>query len=65
MRYFFHVFDRPKVFSDEDGNRLSDPELAMRQAKVLAAGLDEAGEFCREDLVLDENGNNIFGCRAT
>jgi hypothetical protein len=66
MKYFFHIFDGPKVFPDEDGNRLSSPELAIRQAKVLAAELSKAGEFCRSRLVLvlDENGNNIFGCRA-
>ena len=66
MRYFFHIFHGPKVFPDEDGNRLSSPELAIRQAKVLAVELSKAGEFCRSSLVLvlDENGNNIFGCRA-
>jgi len=63
MRYFFHIFDGPKVFPDEDGNRLSSPELAIRQAKALAVELSKAGEFCRSNsvLVLDENGNNIFG----
>jgi hypothetical protein len=66
MRYFFHIFDGPKVFPDEDGNRLSSPELAIRQAKALAVELSKAGEFCRSNLVfvLDEKGNNIFGCRA-
>jgi hypothetical protein len=66
MRYFFHIFDGPKAFPDEDGNRLSSPELATRQAKVLAAELSKAGEFCRSNLVfvLDENGNNIFRCWA-
>lgn len=66
MRYFFHIFDGPKVFPDKDGNSLSSPELAIRQAKVLAAELSKAGEFCRSNLVfvLDENGNNVFGCRA-
>jgi hypothetical protein len=66
MKYFFHIFDGPKVFPDEDGNRLSSPELAMRQAEVLAVELSKAGEFCRSNLVvvLDEDGNNIFGCRA-
>jgi hypothetical protein len=66
MRYFFHIFDGPKVFPDEDGNRLSSPELAIRQAKVLAAELSKAGEFCRSSFVfvLDENGKDIFGCRA-
>ena len=66
MRYYFHIFDGPKVFRDEDGNRLSSPELAIIQAKVLAAELSKAGEFSRSNLmfVLDENGNNIFGCRA-
>jgi hypothetical protein len=62
MKYFFHIFDGPKVFPDDDGNRLSSPELAMRQAKVLAVELSKAGEFCRSNvvLVLDENGNNIL-----
>jgi hypothetical protein len=66
MRYFFHIFDGPKVFPDEDGNRLSSPELAIRQAKVLAVELSKAGKFCRSNLVLvlDENGNSIFDCRA-
>jgi hypothetical protein len=66
MRYFFHIFDGPKVFPDEDGNKLSSPELAIRQAEVLAVELSKGGEFCRSNLVfvLDENGNNIFGCRA-
>lgn len=66
MRYFFHIFDGPKVFPDEEGSRLSCPELAVIQAKVLAAELSKAGEFCRSNLVfvLDENGNNVFGCRA-
>jgi len=63
MRYFFHIIDGPKVFPDEDGNRLSSPELAIRQAKALAVELSKAGAFCRSNsvLVLDENGNNIFG----
>jgi hypothetical protein len=66
MRYFFHIFDGPKVFPDEDGNRLSSPELAIRQASALAAELSKAGEFCRSSFVfvLDENGKSIFGCRA-
>ena len=66
MRYFFHIFDGPKVFPDEDGIRLSSPELAIRQAKVLAVELSKAGEFCRSSFVfvLDENGKNIFGCRS-
>ena len=66
MRYFFHIFHGPKVFPDEDGSRLSSPELAIRQAKVLAVELSKAGEFCRSNLVLvlDENGKDIFGCRA-
>ena len=62
MRYFFHIFDGPKIFPDEDGNRLSSPELAIRQAKVLAVELSKAGEFCRSNLVLvlDENGSRHF-----
>jgi hypothetical protein len=66
MRYFFHIFDGPKVFPDEDGNRFSSPELAILQAKALAVELSKTGEFCRSNLVfvLDENGNNVFGCRA-
>jgi hypothetical protein len=66
MRYFFHIFDGPKVFPDEAGNRLSSPELAITQARVLATELSRAGELCRSNLVfvMDENGNNIFGCRV-
>ena len=66
MRYFFHIFDGPKVFPDENGSRLSESELAVLQAKALAVELSKAGEFCRSNLVfvLDENGNNIFGCRV-
>jgi hypothetical protein len=66
MRYFFHILHGPKVFPDENGNRLSSPELAIRQAKVLAVELGKAGELCRSSLVivLDENGRGIFGCRA-
>ena len=64
MRYFFHIFHGPKVFPDEAGNRLSSPELAIRQAKVLAVELSKAGAFCRQNLVLvlDESGKDIFGC---
>ena len=66
MRYFFHIFDGPKVFPDEDGNRFSSSELAILQAKALAVELSKTGEFCQSNLVfvLDENGNNVFGCRA-
>jgi hypothetical protein len=66
MRYFFHIFHGPKVFPDENGNRLSSPELAIRQAKVLAFELSKAGEFCRSSFVfvLDENGKSIFECRT-
>jgi hypothetical protein len=66
MRYYFHIFDGPKVFPDEHGNRLPNPELAIVQAKVLASELSKAGEFCRSNLVfvLDENGNHIFRCQA-
>lgn len=66
MRYFFHIFDGAKVFPDEAGSRLSSPELAIRQARVLAAELSKAGAFCRSNLVLvlDENDNNVFGCQA-
>ena len=66
MRYFFHIFDGPKVFPDENGNRLPSPELAVLKAKALAVELRKAGEFCRSNLVfvLDENGNNVFGCRV-
>jgi hypothetical protein len=67
MRYFFHIFDGPKVFPDEDGTRLSCPGLAILQAKVLVDELRKAGELCRSSLVFvfDEHGNNIFGCRVT
>jgi hypothetical protein len=66
MRYFFHIFDGPKVFPDEVGNRLSSPEAAIFQAKVIAAELSKAGEFCRSNLVcvLDESGKDVFRCRA-
>jgi hypothetical protein len=66
MRYFFHIFDGPKVFPDEVGNRLSSPDAAILQAKAIAAELSRAGEFCRSNLVfvLDENGKDIFRCRA-
>jgi hypothetical protein len=60
MRYFFYVFDGPKVFPDEVGNTLSSPEVAISQAKVIAAELCKAGELCCSNLVfvLDENGRN-------
>jgi hypothetical protein len=66
MRYFFHIFDGPTVFPDEVGSRLSSPEIAISQAKVIAAELCKAGELCRSNLVfvLDENGKHIFRCRA-
>jgi hypothetical protein len=67
MRYFFHICDGSKVFSDEVGNRLSSPEEAIDQAKSLAAELSKAGEFCRSNLVfvVDENGHRIFECPAS
>ena len=67
MRYFFHICDGPKVFPDEVGKRLSNPEEAIQQAKFLAAELGKAGEFCRLSLVVvvDENGHRIFECRAS
>ena len=67
MRYFFHIFDGPKIFPDEDESRLLSPELAILQAKALAVELGKAGELCRSNLVfvLDENGSNVFGCRLT
>jgi hypothetical protein len=66
MRYFFHILDGPKVFPDEVGSRLSNPKLAITQARALATELSKAGALCRSHLVfvLDENGNRIFGCRA-
>jgi hypothetical protein len=71
MRYFFHILDGPKVFPDEVGSRLSNPKLAITQARALAtelgkAGAGKAGALCGSHLVfvLDENGNRIFGCRA-
>lgn len=62
MRYFFHILDGPKVFSDEVGSRLSNPKLAITQAQALATELGKAGALCRSSLVfvLDENGNRIF-----
>ena len=66
MRYFFHIFDGAKVFPDEEGIRLSSTDAAISQARVIAAELSKAGEFCRSNLVLvlDENGKDIFQCRA-
>jgi hypothetical protein len=66
MQYFFHIFDGPTVFPDKVGSRLSSPEVAISQAKVIAAELCKAGELCRSNLVfvLDENGENIFRCRV-
>jgi Domain of unknown function (DUF6894) len=57
MRYFFHIFDGPKIFPDGDGRGLSSLELAILQAKALAFELNKAGELCRSNLVfvLDEN----------
>jgi hypothetical protein len=51
---------------DQEGSRLPSSEFAIIQAKALAVELSKGGEFCRSNLVfvLDENGNNIFGCRA-
>jgi hypothetical protein len=67
MRYFFHIFDGPKVFPDEIGKSLSTPEEAIKQAKFLAAELRKAGEFSRSNLVfvVDESGHRIFECRAS
>ncbi|UFS75575.1 hypothetical protein LPB73_27580 [Tardiphaga sp. 37S4] len=66
MRYFFHILDGPKVVPDEVGSRLSNPKLAITQARALATELGKAGALCGSHLVfvLDENGNRIFGCRA-
>ena len=69
MRYFFHIFDGPKVHPDEGGSSLSSPETVVRQAKALALELTKAGALCRSNLVLvlDETGSMIFNCwvRAT
>jgi hypothetical protein len=69
MRYFFHIFDGPKVYPDEGGSSLSGPEMAVLQAKTLALELRKAGALCRSNLVvvLDETGSIIFNCwvRAT
>ncbi|MGM5021970.1 DUF6894 family protein [Tardiphaga sp. 862_B3_N4_1] len=67
MRYFFHILDGPKVFPDEVGSRLSNPKLAITQARALATELSNAGALCRSSLVfvLDENGNRIFSCGPT
>jgi len=66
MRYFFHIFDGPAVFPDKLGSKLSSPEVAISQAKIIAAELCKAGELCRSNLVfvLDEDGKNIFRCRV-
>jgi hypothetical protein len=67
MRYFFHIWDGQKVFSDEVGSRLSSLEAAIDQAKFIAAELTKAGEFHRSNVVfvVDENGNRIFECRIS
>jgi hypothetical protein len=67
MRYFFHILDGPKVFPDEVGNRFSNPKLAITLAQALAMELGKAGALCRSNLVLvlDEDGNAIFNCRAS
>ena len=69
MRYFFHIFDGPKVYPDEAGSSLSGPEMAVLQAKTLMFELRKAGALCRSNLVLvlDETGSVIFNCwvRAT
>src|ERR1700734_964217 len=59
MRYFFHIFDGPKVYPDEGGSSLSGPEMAVLQAKTLAFELRKAGALCRSNLVLvlDETGS--------
>lgn len=64
MRYFFHIFDGPKVYPDEGGSSLSGPEMAVLQAKTLALELTKAGALCRSNLVLvlDETGSIIFNC---
>jgi hypothetical protein len=66
VRYFFHIFDGPKVFPDESGNSLSSPEIAVQQAKALTRELAMAGALCRSHLVLvlDETGNIICRCWA-
>ena len=66
MRYFFHIYDGQKVFSDEVGSRLSSHDVAIAQARCMAAELAKAGEFHRAHLVfvVDENGHRIFECRA-
>jgi hypothetical protein len=66
MRYFFHIYDGPKIFPDEVGKQLSSPEEAKDQARFLAVELGKAGAFCRSDLVfvVDENGHLVFECRA-
>ena len=66
MRYFFHILDGATVFYDKVGSTLSSPEIAISQAKLIAAELCKAGELCRSHLVfvLDANGKNIFRCRV-
>jgi hypothetical protein len=67
MRYFFHICDGQKVFLDEVGSSLSSHEVAIAQARFMAAELTKAGEFHRSHLVfvVDENGNRIFECRTS
>jgi hypothetical protein len=67
MRYFFHIYDGSKVFTDEVGESFSGPAKAIDQANILAAELRKAGEFCRSNLILvfDESGERIFECWAS
>ena len=66
MRYYFHICDGQKTFSDEVGSRLAGDDAAIAQARFIAAELAKAGEFHRSHLVVvvDEDGHRIFECRA-
>jgi hypothetical protein len=67
MRYFFHIYDGSKVFTDEVGESFSGPAKAIDQANILAAELRKAGEFCRSTriVVTDENDQHIFECQPS
>jgi hypothetical protein len=63
MRYFFHIFDGPKVFPDEIGTSPSTPEEAIQQAK-FHRGIEEGCPILPV-FVVDEDGHRIFECRAS
>jgi hypothetical protein len=57
VRYFFHVI---RAFNDDEGAVLSGPDVAMRQAAVIASEFAEDGEWHGHLIyVTDEHGNEI------